>query len=167
MKVSLEQIQIVRTVINEFLLVAENPACAGKILGIVLKYVEGNTNKATTRSEVRKSLTEVNQQADDKRLNLCIDTAHALACGYRDWVQGQENADALDIYPALELKQVYQRAEANDWIQKWRENGGKVFPRDGMIALKNDPVWTLSLIHISEPTRLGMISYAVFCLKKK
>src|SRR5450756_1714356 len=29
-------------------------------------------------------------------------------------------------------------------------------------------IWTyeLSLIHISEPTRLGMISYAVFCLKK-
>src|SRR5450759_1279767 len=34
------------------------------------------------------------------------------------------------------------------------------------------PAWfvnlqALSLIHISEPTRLGMISYAVFCLKKK
>src|SRR5450759_1456074 len=29
------------------------------------------------------------------------------------------------------------------------------------------PVQLLSLIHISEPTRLGMISYAVFCLKKK
>src|SRR5665648_1173225 len=28
-------------------------------------------------------------------------------------------------------------------------------------------VGELSLIHISEPTRLGMISYAVFCLKKK
>ena len=27
--------------------------------------------------------------------------------------------------------------------------------------------YILSLIHISEPTRLGMISYAVFCLKKK
>src|SRR5450756_637637 len=27
------------------------------------------------------------------------------------------------------------------------------------------PVQDLSLIHISEPTRLGMISYAVFCLK--
>src|SRR5450756_2414210 len=27
-------------------------------------------------------------------------------------------------------------------------------------------VMGLSLIHISEPTRLGMISYAVFCLKK-
>src|SRR5450756_176243 len=30
-----------------------------------------------------------------------------------------------------------------------------------------DLVLVLSLIHISEPTRLGMISYAVFCLKKK
>src|SRR5450759_149625 len=29
------------------------------------------------------------------------------------------------------------------------------------------PRQDLSLIHISEPTRLGMISYAVFCLKKK
>ena len=36
-------------------------------------------------------------------------------------------------------------------------NGGHVFPA----------AITLSLIHISEPTRLGMISYAVFCLKKK
>src|SRR5450756_401738 len=29
------------------------------------------------------------------------------------------------------------------------------------------PAMNLSLIHISEPTRLGMSSYAVFCLKKK
>src|SRR5678816_4612193 len=28
-------------------------------------------------------------------------------------------------------------------------------------------LWKLSLIHISEPTRLLSISYAVFCLKKK
>ena len=30
-----------------------------------------------------------------------------------------------------------------------------------------NPVSDLSLIHISEPTRLLSISYAVFCLKKK
>src|SRR5450756_1576395 len=30
----------------------------------------------------------------------------------------------------------------------------------------NKALLDLSLIHISEPTRLGMISYAVFCLKK-
>src|SRR5450759_1887218 len=34
-------------------------------------------------------------------------------------------------------------------------------------ALPHVLVYALSLIHISEPTRLGMISYAVFCLKKK
>src|SRR5450759_1014432 len=32
-------------------------------------------------------------------------------------------------------------------------------------ALDRCPVDKLSLIHISEPTRLGMISYAVYCLK--
>src|SRR5450756_2396304 len=37
-----------------------------------------------------------------------------------------------------------------------------ISPREKQIEMFN-----LSLIHISEPTRLGMISYAVFCLKKK
>src|SRR5678815_5641419 len=32
---------------------------------------------------------------------------------------------------------------------------------------KESPALPLSLIHISEPTRLLSISYAVFCLKKK
>ncbi len=32
---------------------------------------------------------------------------------------------------------------------------------------KDTRVVRLSLIHISEPTRLALISYAVFCLKKK
>src|SRR5450756_1851533 len=35
------------------------------------------------------------------------------------------------------------------------------------IAVSRKPATDLSLIHISEPTRLGMTSYAVFCLKKK
>ena len=40
-------------------------------------------------------------------------------------------------------------------------NFGRVLDRGLSLEL------LLSLIHISEPTRLGMISYAVFCLKKK
>src|SRR5450759_5864633 len=32
-----------------------------------------------------------------------------------------------------------------------------------LIPVVLEPVLELSLIHISEPTRLGMISYAVFC----
>ena len=38
---------------------------------------------------------------------------------------------------------------------------------DYCIYCYQNGAFTLSLIHISEPTRLGMISYAVFCLKKK
>src|SRR5450756_2405058 len=38
---------------------------------------------------------------------------------------------------------------------------------DAMQAAGHLVAAALSLIHISEPTRLGMISYAVFCLKKK
>ena len=37
----------------------------------------------------------------------------------------------------------------------------------GRRGAKREAGVMLSLIHISEPTRLGMISYAVFCLKKK
>src|SRR5450756_740722 len=44
-------------------------------------------------------------------------------------------------------------------------------PVDLVVEQRNDrggdQPHALSLIHISEPTRLGMISYAVFCLKKK
>src|SRR5450756_2903082 len=42
-------------------------------------------------------------------------------------------------------------------------------PTEGphLVRSKAGDVLPLSLIHISEPTRLGMISYAVFCLKKK
>src|SRR5450756_1723847 len=37
----------------------------------------------------------------------------------------------------------------------------------GPLGQGDGPGHVLSLIHISEPTRLGMISYAVFCLKKQ
>src|SRR5450759_2454154 len=45
---------------------------------------------------------------------------------------------------------------------------GRIFPVSGGLPLKQRAPQrqALSLIHISEPTRLGMISYAVFCLKK-
>ena len=50
-------------------------------------------------------------------------------------------------------------------------NSWEVQETNEMIEKENLDVRTitlgiLSLIHISEPTRLGMISYAVFCLKK-
>src|SRR5665648_1207431 len=65
-----------------------------------------------------------------------------------------------------------QFAVANDMLFIKFRNGDKnyfAFPM-GNGNLKQSFQWIfeyLSLIHISEPTRLGMISYAVFCLKKK
>ena len=47
-----------------------------------------------------------------------------------------------------------------------RADGGD--HRPALVALAHDDAGAvLSLIHISEPTRLRRISYAVFCLKKK
>ena len=43
-------------------------------------------------------------------------------------------------------------------------------PNEGDLLFQYAPgnqILNLSLIHISEPTRLRRISYAVFCLKKK
>ena len=45
--------------------------------------------------------------------------------------------------------------------------GGGTFGRRIKTFHREKETHTLSLIHISEPTRLLSISYAVFCLKKK
>src|SRR5450759_5037204 len=48
------------------------------------------------------------------------------------------------------------------------QDGGRRFHSQAVFAAPSSRTRPgISLIHISEPTRLGMISYAVFCLKKK
>ena len=59
-------------------------------------------------------------------------------------------------------------ALADDWLYLVTSSGKLVRTRgaeDGKSAAYE--AFDLSLIHISEPTRLRRISYAVFCLKKK
>src|SRR5678816_3057091 len=48
-----------------------------------------------------------------------------------------------------------------------RNFGGHKYPRLAHVGDRTGLEMILSLIHISEPTRLLSISYAVFCLKKK
>src|SRR5450756_2733976 len=56
-------------------------------------------------------------------------------------------------------------------VDRLRQSGNKIdlciahHPEGRALAALADVM--LSLIHISEPTRLGMISYAVFCLQTK
>src|SRR5678816_3554269 len=50
---------------------------------------------------------------------------------------------------------------------KWSYDMGVVLKGFEGIWMNTGDISYLSLIHISEPTRLLSISYAVFCLKKK
>src|SRR5450756_1760058 len=61
-------------------------------------------------------------------------------------------------HPALNLPAVYVLIPGTHFLDRTR-NTNVIFHLAKTAALY------LSLIHISEPTRLGMISYAVFCLK--
>src|SRR5450759_3552912 len=61
-----------------------------------------------------------------------------------------------------EAEEVVLNQVIGDFDEKARETASRVRNNE------TSPIeYFLSLIHISEPTRLGMISYAVFCLKKK
>eukprot|EP00658_Telonema_sp_P-2_P039349 TRINITY_DN2815_c0_g1_i2.p1 TRINITY_DN2815_c0_g1~~TRINITY_DN2815_c0_g1_i2.p1 ORF type:complete len:104 (-),score=53.69 TRINITY_DN2815_c0_g1_i2:16-327(-) len=69
-------------------------------------------------------------------------------------------------------KRAKEDKEKYDWLREVKpgyvakEDGGDPFlddRREKKVRMDKE----LSLIHISEPTRLLSISYAVFCLKKK
>src|SRR5660398_219730 len=86
--------------------------------------------------------------------------------GDEEAVRGQP----ADEYAAVEvLPQARQHAGRDPCAQRHPGgDGGTEEPHDRPdLAARGDAVQELSLIHISEPTRLRRISYAVFCLKKK
>src|SRR5450759_1451263 len=101
-------------------------------------------------------------------VQLCgLDGAHSNASSIRDKARLARAASArmidiarllndLLINPASPVAFAYLR-----WWSRNTENAG-VSHISGLLWIR----LALSLIHISEPTRLGMISYAVFCLKK-
>src|SRR5450756_3039303 len=77
------------------------------------------------------------------------------------WVQDR-SAEAFEAEPTLvELLFELDQSRMHLTALALAHMTGEVTPDLVLILLQ------LSLIHISEPTRLGMISYAVFCLKKK
>ena len=83
----------------------------------------------------------------------------------------QENPDAASLKHVIRLLKSGKRVLV--FPEGSRTPDGEIHDGMGGIGLilskTKVPVQPLrlSLIHISEPTRLGMISYAVFCLKKK
>src|SRR5450756_2746832 len=67
---------------------------------------------------------------------------------------------ALDLETFPILSRLLPHRTSRNVIGEMPAEGGEV----RLVVVAH---YDLSLIHISEPTRLGMISYAVFCLKKK
>src|SRR5450759_3872950 len=94
----------------------------------------------------------------------------------KDLSTHSENAAQRDAQVPSYLSEQHQK---NSLFQGWYRiaspvelQGENTFKererfRRGRAGSQIIPALYISLIHISEPTRLGMISYAVFCLKKK
>src|SRR5665648_580277 len=75
---------------------------------------------------------------------------------FAETVKQMRGRDANGVYWAVDpYRDNYFRYDGQKWVA---DNSIKVNPPVQPVQ----PV-QLSLIHISEPTRLGMISYAVFC----
>jgi hypothetical protein len=90
----------------------------------------------------------------DQRLEVIYRTNVEMAQGYGAHVR-QQNAAALDAFPAQELYRLESRMQPRAWGQRWnnaiqflgRQNTSARFVSDlradsGMFALVNDPIWT-------------------------
>src|SRR5450756_919622 len=90
-------------------------------------------------------------------------------------LEGKTFMDAVDITPKLGTTEVWRYINTTGDTHPMHEHdvmnrivaripfNATAYWRDSINGTLKD--LSLSLIHISEPTRLGMISYAVFCLK--
>ena len=76
-------------------------------------------------------------------------------------VQEKENGSAS--YMEEEFGHKPTDEEIRTLVMSWYNSQTDAAILSGF-AYNGAPVWLLSLIHISEPTRLRCISYAVFCL---
>lgn len=90
----------------------------------------------------------------DNRLNLIYQTNLQLAQGYGGNLADQSPA-RLDAWPAQELYRLEPRKERRPWGQRWNEAIQRIgvsntsanpqanlMAEEGMIALKNDPIWS-------------------------
>src|SRR5450759_2633154 len=113
-------------------------------------------NEATLRQYAAKNnITVTDTQVNDQiQLDATLsEMRHVMVIG----VQTTAAAPATVVTPTDETAAQTKIGKLLDEV-KAGKNWSDVATESGQ---------DLSLIHISEPTRLGMISYAVFCLKKK
>src|SRR5450756_2952113 len=101
---------------------------------------------------------------DDRRYRFAIAMAsHRTLCA-RIALKQVAKAHKFDRNHVTQIMRATDSSEAAlEHINSYFEGQSRVYWANALRIIWKE----LSLIHISEPTRLGMISYAVFCLKKK
>src|SRR5450756_1328031 len=129
---------------------ASGPAFEGYQIRNGMKAVAGAIERV--RITRHGNATDIKTIAGAEPIGIC-------GSGVVDLLAGLVHAGVVDRSGRMQKHPRVRRGEEG------REYLVAAGPRGDIVFTQHDV--RLSLIHISEPTRLGMISYAVFCLKKK
>ena len=88
--------------------------------------------------------------SSDARINLVVKTNVELAQGAGMFVQGNADADVVDLWPAWELVRYEEKDRPRDWAQRWRiaaavcgdaKAAGCLGLAGRMCALKSSGIW--------------------------
>ena len=139
---------------------------------------ESGTLSRRERSKVGESLKKTLQDTTITASGLASKMAHAMMANFTDEEDRAEAVKAFADTMEIEAPAATETPATATPVRTPVANRAPfVTPKEPIENPVNfnkyafevglDDGTSLSLIHVSEPTRLGMISYAVFCLKKK
>src|SRR5665648_1143074 len=135
-----------------------------------LKHIENekkdhrSISKKKYKKEIRKlniELVKLQEWVKHKRLKVVVLFEGRDAAGKGGAIKRISGPLNPRICRIAALGTPTEKEKSNWYFQRYAAQ----LPSEGEIVLFDRSWYNLSLIHISEPTRLGMISYAVFCLK--
>ena len=142
------------------------PAPVKRTVGIASNFLWDNSTY----------LLGVDQKGKPKRSQDCFRAAASLHHTVLDGVNSPIAKAILTFFDTWQPEKVMEHPALSGQYEAVTAGGNLLLRVDGRYSHEDTAIreaWqryphvNLSLIHISEPTRLGMISYAVFCLKKK
>ena len=126
-----------------------------KVLTAILDDFRDKLKTATTMTDVndmRGIMADLQaniggSESLAKRLKWSLRVSQEVAAGAGTYLNQNLTAEAVDEYPALELKRIYSRDvprgtkdPEDSWPARWEAAGGELI--DGrMVALKDDPIW--------------------------
>src|SRR5665648_568916 len=138
------------------------------LVDIGFKEIEvGFPASSDTEYNFLRALIEKNMIPDDVTIQVLTQAREHIIKKTFEAVKGAPRA-VIHLYNSTSVAQREQVfIKSKEEIKAIAVKGAKLLKQLSSETDGNFSYEYLSLIHISEPTRLGMISYAVFCLKKK